>query len=205
MRQLFANVALAGLFMVTSFGAYAVDDVDCNDAQAQVKKTTDQVLRADSSQVNAFIDELVSSFDFYLMSRLVVPSKCWSESRSKRKQFKSIFRTLLVRIYTDKLASSLGTIDRIGYSSCTDHSLGKKKPKPGAIVKTIVYLTGSKSVDVDYAMYYKKPKKTWQKPKWKVYNVYAAGVSLIDNYKAEFKSSCDQGGMKTVIKKVENE
>ncbi len=205
MRQLFANVALAGLFMVASFGTYAAD---CDAAKAQIKQTTDQVLdalKANPSQVYALVDNVVlPSFDFKKMSRQVVPRACWNagskrEKRSKQKRFVKAFRDLLVRTYSSALQGA-GTVNknRIKYS-CNDEGTMGKRNTPLAKVMTTVYRE-SQAIEVDYAVYYKK---RWNK--WKVYNVYAAGMSLVNTYEAEFKGYCNNGGMDNLINKVKNQ
>ncbi len=206
MRQLFANVALAGLFMVASFGAYAA--ADCEAAKAQVQKTTNQVLdalKAGDSQIHALVKQKVLPyFDFRMMSRQVVPNACWKEGskrerRSNRRAFVNAFRDLLVRTYSSALQGA-GTVNknRIKYS-CNDEGTMGKRNTPLAKVMTTVYRE-SQAIEVDYAVYYKK---RWNK--WKVYNVYAAGMSLVNTYEAEFKGYCNNGGMDNLINKVKNQ
>jgi phospholipid transport system substrate-binding protein len=201
MRQL-TNVALAGLFMVASLGAYAKD---CNTAKAQVEQTTTQVLnalKANQSEIHNLVKKKVlPSFDFRFMSRQVVPKACWNEYPKKRKRraFVKAFRNLLVRTYSSALQGA-GTVNKITYSCIETGSLGKRKPKPTAKVITQVYRNGeSQPIKVDYAVYYNEKKN-----KWKVYNVYAAGSSLVDNYKSDFTKSCNKGGMNNLIKDVKN-
>ncbi|HIE02368.1 MAG TPA: ABC transporter substrate-binding protein [Thiotrichaceae bacterium] len=206
MRQLFANVALAGLFMVASFGTYAAD---CEDAKAQVKKTTDQVLnalKADASQVYALVDNVVlPSFDFKKMSRQVVPRACWNEGskrekRSKQKRFVKAFRDLLVRTYSSALKGAAGTVQSIGYSCSNEGTMGRRNTPLGKVKTTVSRQGESQAIEVDYAVYYKK-----RGNKWKVYNVYAAGMSLVNTYEAEFKGYCNNGGMDNLINKVKNQ
>jgi ABC-type transporter MlaC component len=213
MRQLFANAALAGLFMVASFGAYAA--ADCEAAKAQVQKTTNQVLdalKAGDSQIHGLVKKKVLPyFDFRMMSRQVVPNACWKEGskqerRSNRRAFVNAFRDLLVRTYSSALQGA-GTVDKdqIKYSCRDTGTMGKRNPKSTAMVKTEVYRQGeSEAIKVDYAVYYKKPKRMGQKGKWKVYNVYAAGSSLVGVYTNEYKGYCNNGGMTNLINKVKN-
>ena len=75
-----------------------------------------------------------------------------------------------------------------------------RKNTPIAKVKTEVYRQGeSQAIEVDYALYYSK-----RKNKWKVYNVSAAGSSLVNVYTNEYKDYCKDGGMKNLIKKIKN-
>jgi len=211
-QQLFANVALAGLLMVASFGAYAA--ADCEAAKAQVKKTTDKVLealKANPSEVHALVEKkILPYFDVRKMSRQVVPKACWKEGskrerRSNQRAFVKAFRDLLVRTYSSAWKGAAGTVQSMGYSSSDEGTRGKRKT-PLAKVKTKVYRQGeSQAIKVDYAVYYKKPKRVRQKGKWKVYNVYAAGASLVNTYEAEFKGYCNNGGMYNLINKVKNQ
>jgi phospholipid transport system substrate-binding protein len=181
MRQMLTSMTLMGVLMVSTLNVWAAANVQ--DAETLIKTTTDEVLEAlktDSSQVHSLVEEIVlPHFDFRKMSRLVL-GKHWRRANSNQKtRFSDEFRYLLINTYSTALVEAAGKVKKIDYSSKDT----TKKRTPKAQVSTKVYQKRkSTPIEVGYSMYYQPKNKAW-----KVYNLKVGGVSLVNNYRNEFK------------------
>lgn len=150
MRKLLTNTTWLCALMLLAFNVYAANTAD---AEAVVKKTTDEVLeklKAGSNRgVYALVDQVVlPHFNFAKMSRLVLKEHWKTATKSQKIRFVRAFRGLLVRTYASALVKVAGKVRKMDYSTT-----GSKN----AFVSTKIYQTGkSQPLKVDYAMSYLK-------------------------------------------------
>jgi phospholipid transport system substrate-binding protein len=108
-------------------------------------------------------------FDYQEMSRRSLGAP-WNNLSDKDKQeFVSLFQTLLVNTYADKVESYSG--DGVQY-------VNERTEKEYAEVRTKV-LTGKTEIPLDYRLLNKGSA-------WRVYDVVVDGVSLVNNYRGQF-------------------
>jgi phospholipid transport system substrate-binding protein len=108
-------------------------------------------------------------FDYQEMSRRSLGAP-WNNLSDKEKQeFVSLFQTLLVNTYADKVES---------YSGDGVHYVNERTEKEYAEVRTKV-LTGKTEIPLDYRLLNKGSD-------WRVYDVVVDGVSLVNNYRGQF-------------------
>jgi phospholipid transport system substrate-binding protein len=108
-------------------------------------------------------------FDYQEMSRRSLGAP-WNNLSDKEKQeFVSLFQTLLVNTYADKVESYSG--DGVQY-------VNERTEKDYAEVRTRV-LTGKTEIPLDYRLLNKGSA-------WRVYDVVVDGVSLVNNYRGQF-------------------
>jgi len=145
-----------------------------------MKGTIDEVLRilADkdlkqptkANERRQLLEKVVGErFDYREMSHRAL-GKPWNNLSDKEKdEFVSLFQTLLVNTYADKIES---------YSGQGVHYIHERTEKDYAEVRTKV-LTGKTDIPLDYRLLHRDST-------WRVYDVVVDGVSLVNNYRGQF-------------------
>ena len=99
----------------------------------------------------------------------------WKEqSPQKQQEFVDLFKQLLFNNYAGQVETYTGTNEKIVYD-------GEKIEGEYALVKTRILEYKNTNVQLDYRL-------RLIKGEWKVYDVVAEGVSLVDNYRGQFNS-----------------
>ncbi len=171
MKQLFAFVIL--VFMLQNVWAQ-------HPASNLIETSTKNVLTAlstDSANTEEILKtHVVPHFDFRLMSKWVLGKKKWKKaSTEQQERFIHAFQFLLIRTYQTALKEAAGKKFKIRYLPVRAR-LGAKRIK----VKSQI-IQGNQKTPIDFNMYQNKTGD------WKVYNIYIAGISLLLNYRNEFK------------------
>ena len=159
---------------------FAAERAHAGEPTEAIRGTIDEVLRilADkelkqSSKANErrqLLEKVVGErFDYQEMSRRSLGAP-WNNLSDKDKQeFVSLFQTLLVNTYADKVES---------YSGEGVQYVNERREKDYAEVRTKV-LTGKTEIPLDYRLLNKDSA-------WRVYDVVVDGVSLVNNYRGQF-------------------
>jgi len=189
MKQVFTSLAIIGFLMVSPID----NNVWATSAEDVIRTTTNEVLDnperlKDPKEVGKLLDNV---FSFYLMSRSVLGQHWKSATKSQKKRFIRAFRDLLIRTYSNALVEAAGKVkkDDVKYSSKVR---GKK-----TTVFTDVQQKGKKTIKVKYEMRNRKGK-------WQVYNVIVGGVSLVNNYRTEFRNKVQKIGLDALISEIKN-
>src|SRR5512134_317527 len=166
-----AAVVLTGL---------VADRVQAGEPTEAMRATIDEVLRiladkelkqpAKANERRQLLEKVVGErFDYQEMSRRSLGAQ-WNNLSDKEKQeFASLFQTLLVNTYADKVES---------YSGEGVQYINERTEKDYAEVRTKV-LTGKTEIPLDYRLLNKASI-------WRVYDVVVDGVSLVNNYRGQF-------------------
>ena len=150
-------------------------------------KSDPKIQAGDQARIREVIEtKLLPNFDFERMTALAMGRNWRNASPEQQKQLVDQFRTLLVRTYSGAL------------NQYRDQTFDFKplRAEPGAtdvIVKTEAMRQGQQPVQLDYGM-------TKKDGTWKVYDVIVGGVSLVTNYRDEFASQIQSGGIDGLIK-----
>ncbi len=160
----------------------------------QVKATTEEVLAViaannDRQALNELAEtKIVPHFDFKRMTQLAV-GRTWSQATPQQQQaLVREFRRLLVRTYTNALASVRP--DKSSVEMLPTRPLASEDE---VMVKTRVVESGRKPVSIDYHM-----ENTPEG--WKVFDVTVESISLVSNYRQSFKTQVEQGGIDGLIR-----
>lgn len=151
-----------------------------------------EVLDSDENFLRSKVDELViPKLDIELMSKIVLGKKHWTMmSTSQKKRFQQAFRGLMVSTYMKSLTSFDG--EKIKF---LPYEKGKRNDV--ARVKS-VYLLNEGELHVSYSL------KMNQSGSWKVYDINIDGISLLRNYRSDFRSHIDRKGMDSLIQDLES-
>ena len=157
-----------------------------NDVLGAIK--ADKALASgDVARVQKLVDEKILPYvDFQKMTQLAVGRGWRQATPEQRAALTREFRTLLVRTYSGAL------------SQVTDHQV-KLRPfraqptDTDVMVGTNIVATRGDPIQLDYRL-----EKT--DAGWKIYDVNILGVWLVENYKTQFASQINAGGVDGLIK-----
>jgi phospholipid transport system substrate-binding protein len=187
---------IAGILLLTSsLGAIGAEP----SATQLVERTAEKMLgtlenrRAEVERKPQLINELVDSilaphFDFAQMTRLAVGRDWRNTSTAQQQELTDSFRNLLVRTYAKSIMKYSG--QDIVYEAA----------RPGTrsgtvVVPTEVRAPGSAPIPIDYYMLERGSS-------WKVYDVVIDGVSMISNYRSQFRSTIATSGINGLIEQL---
>jgi phospholipid transport system substrate-binding protein len=136
---------------------------------------------AKQERIEAVADEM---FDYVALSRLTL-GRNWKEfNEDQKKEFVQLYRSILEKAYMDRILSY--TDEKVIFDKET--MLSEKK----AEVQTHI-LTKSTEIPIFYRVYLKDGK-------WKVYDVIIEGISLINNYRTQFRDILANNPPEEVLK-----
>jgi len=191
-RSLAVGAALlaAGAASAQAPSAAVAPDVLVRDLSNEVLATikADKALASgDVSRVQKLVDEKILPYvDFQRMTQLAVGRGWRQATPEQRAALTREFRTLLVRTYSGAL------------SQVTDHKVELRpfRAQPAdtdVLVRTSVVASRGDPIQLDYRL-----EKT--DANWKIYDVNILGVWLVENYKTQFASQINAGGIDGLIK-----
>ena len=136
---------------------------------------------AKQEKIEAIADEM---FDYVALSRLTL-GRNWREfNEDQKKEFVRLYRSILEKAYMDRILSY--TDEKVIFDKET--MLSEKK----AEVQTHI-LTKSAEIPIFYRVYLKDGK-------WIVYDVIIEGISLIKNYRTQFRDILANNPPEEVLK-----
>jgi phospholipid transport system substrate-binding protein len=187
----------AGL-MLAALGLAGVipDTARAGAATEAMKGTIEEVLRiladkdlkqpAKANERRQLLEKVVGErFDYQEMSRRSLGAPWGSMSDKEKQEFVSLFQTLLVNTYADKVEA---------YSGEGVQYVNERTEKEYAEVRTKV-LTGKTEIPLDYRLLNKGSA-------WRVYDVVVDGVSLVNNYRGQFSKILRNGSYAELIEQL---
>ena len=182
------------LFFSSAIYAYEAPDVFLKNSVVEVSAFITQnkeMLDNNEEFLRSKVDQLIiPKLDIELMSKIVLGKKNWiSMSVPQRKRFQLAFRGLMVRTYMKSLTAFDGEkIEFLPYVP------GKRKDV--AKVKSN-YLLSEGQIAVNYRL-------KLNDQKWKVFDISIDGISLLKNYRTDFKLHIKKDGILSLIANLEN-
>ena len=190
--RLFKLLILGFFVSISSFSIAADGPLEL------VHKTADDVLavlkaddsiQQDKEKIYKLAEEkILPNFDLDRISMLVL-GKAWRKiNEDQQQQFKSEFKTMLLRTY----AVALGKYkdQEIDFKPMRMEPTDKQ-----ATVKTQIIQDGAQPISVDYTLAKKDDE-------WKVFDIVIEGVSLVTNYRSQFASEIKNNGIESLITKL---
>ena len=189
---------LRGLVVVATvlLMGIAADRAQAGEATEAMRATIGEVLRiladkdlkqpSKANERRQQLEKVVGErFDYQEMSRRSMGAP-WANLAEKDKQeFVSLFQTLLVNTYADKIES---------YSGEGVQYVNERNEKEYAEVRTKV-LTGKTEIPLDYRLLHKGSD-------WRVYDVVVDGVSLVNNYRGQFSKILRNGSYADLVEQL---
>ncbi len=121
------------------------------------------------NEISTIIDEV---FDWKELSRRTL-GRGWKKfSPDQQKEFVSLFESLLANIYADRVLAY--TKEKIEYGKETELKKGRVE------VESFIITTDNKKVPLFYRL-------TDKSGQWRVYDVVIEGVSMVKNYRGQFR------------------
>ncbi|MEJ2695864.1 MAG: ABC transporter substrate-binding protein [Candidatus Sulfobium sp.] len=132
-------------------------------------------------------------FDFAEMSKRVLAGQWRKLSPKRRKEFVSLFSKLVEDVYSSKVRRYQKEIkeqahDKVFY-------VDERIDEPYATVRTNIMTTAGAQVSVDYRLIRKGGE-------WLVYDVVVEGVSLINNYRTQFREIIGRGSYEDLLRRL---
>jgi phospholipid transport system substrate-binding protein len=170
-------------------------------AEALVKRTAEDTLRslenrrgelnANPSAIYSLVGtKLAPHFDFELITRSAVGRDWNKASPEQRRKLISAFRELLVSTYAKSLAKYSG--EQVIYKP------SRAGTRAGTVVvPTEVTGSGGPPIPIDYRMHK-------QSGNWKVYDLVIDNVSMISNYRGQFRTTIARSGIDGLIRELES-
>ena len=137
--------------------------------------------KAKEEKIEVIADEM---FDYVALSRLTL-GRSWRDfNQEEQKEFVRLFRSILKKAYMDRILSY--TNEQVLFDRDTMLSENKAEVQTRIITKTA-------EIPVDYRVYLKDGK-------WKVYDVVVEGISLVQNYRTQFREILANNPPEEVLK-----
>jgi phospholipid transport system substrate-binding protein len=123
-------------------------------------------------------------FDYVALSRLTL-GRSWRDfNKEQQKEFVSLYRAILKKAYMDKILAY--TDEKVVFDK--DMMLAENK----AEVQTRI-ITKSADIPISYRVYLKDGQ-------WRVYDVIVEGISLVQNYRTQFREILANNPPEEVLK-----
>ena len=189
---------LKGLVLVATvlLTGIAADWAQAGEATEAMRATISEVLRiladkdlkqpSKANERRQQLEKVVGErFDYPEMSRRSMGAPWANLSEKDKQEFVSLFQTLLVNTYADKIES---------YSGEGVQYVNERNEKEYAEVRTKV-LTGKTEIPLDYRLLHKGSD-------WRVYDVVVDGVSLVNNYRGQFSKILRNGSYADLVEQL---
>jgi len=186
------TIVLVLLLPLVSYAGVPMDTVK-NGVDKVLSVAGDPALKGDAEKqakeekIRAIIGEF---FDFTVLSRLTL-GKNWKKFKpDQQKEFVKLYRELLENVYLDRILAY--SDEKVVFAKET--MLSKKKAEVQSKI-----LAQSGEIPISYRM-------VLRNGEWKVYDVIIEGVSMVKNYRSQFKQLLTKGSpddlLKTLREKV---
>jgi len=192
-----ARTAVAILIAVVSGlaapGVLAATESEAG-ARAVIAETVDEVLtvlrdksRSTEERIRSLEKIVYGRFDLYVMSRLVLARNWKRFSEAQKEQYVSEFKQYLTNSYGNR-------IER--YDQQEVEIIGEREePRGDVVVQTKIVGGEFEGALVDYRL-----RKT--DSEWRVIDVVIEGISMVSNYRDQFKSIVSSGGPELLLEKL---
>jgi phospholipid transport system substrate-binding protein len=172
------------------------DDPAAEPAKAVVRETVDAVIEVlatpnmeKEARIRAIQEITYERFDFETMSRLVLARNYKKFSPDERGVFVTEFKGYLSRSYGARL-------DRYAQEK-VDLLRGRLEPRGDVTVYTRIVGGQNDGIEVSYRL-------RARDDVWMVIDVVIEGVSLVANYRSQFKEVVNEGGPRLLLEKLKD-
>lgn len=146
-----------------------------------------------SAVIHKIIDNtLVPIIDANRMAGMVVGRQNWyAASPQERREFVALFKKYVISTYSNALASY--DDDRLKIYPVREDTANQRFVS----VKSAIIRKSGQKIGISYNM-------VQTQGQWKIYDFSIEGVSIVQNYRSQFSSTLASGGMRELIRKLQN-
>ena len=192
-RQITAMILMVALLIVMSFQAYAASAKETVETSVnKVTKTlSDPTFKAKPkeakiTEIGNIIGEV---FDYTELSKRTLGREWKKMKPEQQKEFIELFKELLQGVYADRLLTY--TDEKIVFDKEIDLKKGR------AEVQSNIVLSDGTKVPIFYRL-------TNQSGQWKTYDLIIEGVSLVKNYRSQFKEIISKDSPEKLLEIMRN-
>jgi len=187
-------IPAAGAVSETSAGTVAVGSPE-GQAREVVEKTISEVLGvlrnpelSHEQRLSAIETIVIGHFDLYTMSRYVLARNWKRFSKEQQDEYVSSFRQYLSNNYGGRISR----YDQFG----VDVTGSRSESNGHVTVRTVVVGGEFAGAELDYRL---QPKEGT----WKVIDVKIEGISMVSNFRDQFKEVIGSGGPELLLQKLQ--
>jgi phospholipid transport system substrate-binding protein len=166
-------LAMILLLPLEVFASSAKDTVEAqiNKMLARMQESSFKALSRDAKidEIEKIIEEV---FDFEELSRRTLGRDWKKFTPEQQKEFIGLFQQVLQNVYADRILAY--TSEKIEFGKETELKKGRVE------VESYIITTDNKKVPLFYRM-------TDKSGEWKVYDVVIEGISMVKNYRGQFR------------------
>jgi phospholipid transport system substrate-binding protein len=163
-------------------------------ARAVIAETVDEVLavlrdksKSTEDRIRSLEQIVYGRFDLYVMSRLVLARNWKRFSEEQKEQYVAEFKQYLTNSYGTRMERyDQQEVEIVG---------GSEEPRGDVVVKTKILGGEFEGALVDYRL-------RKQDSGWRVIDVVIEGISMVSNYRDQFKSIVSSGGPELLLEKL---
>ncbi|MGD9312199.1 MAG: ABC transporter substrate-binding protein [Desulfobacterales bacterium] len=170
------SVILLGMILLLPLEVFASSAKDTVEAQinkmlARMQESSFKALSRDAKidEIEKIIAEV---FDFEELSRRTLGRDWKKFTPEQQKEFIGLFQQVLQNVYADRILAY--TSEKIEFGKETELKKGRVE------VESYIITTDNKKVPLFYRM-------TDKSGEWKVYDVVIEGISMVKNYRGQFR------------------
>lgn len=191
MNIMIKKTSILLVFLLTSNIAFSSDTPDgfLKDSVQEISTLVSEYKDRFETDEEFLRDKMNSSvmpkLDIKLMSKIILGKKIWTEmSESQKDDFVEAFQYRMTSTYMKSITAFDGEkVVFLPYEPGKRENIAYVKSK---------YLIPGGDIAVDYRLIKKSEK-------WKVYDIIFDGISLMKNYRADFREHVSQNGIESLI------
>jgi phospholipid transport system substrate-binding protein len=178
-------LAVLLIFPLQAFAAGAKDTVEAQIDKMLAKMQTPEFKGLERDAKLAEINQIINQvFDYQELSRRTLGREWKKFSPDQQKEFVELFAKLLENIYADRILAY--THEKIDFGKETELKKGQME------VESYIITTDNKKVPLFYRM-------TNKSGQWRVYDVVIEGVSMVKNYRGQFRDILSKKGPEDLL------
>ena len=191
MNIMIKKTSILLVFLLTSNIAFSSDTPDgflkdsVQEISLLVSKYKDRFETDEEFLRDKMNSSVMPKLDIKLMSKIILGKKIWTEmSESQKDDFVEAFQYRMTSTYMKSITAFDGEkVVFLPYEPGKRENIAYVKSK---------YLIPGGDIAVDYRLIKKSEK-------WKVYDIIFDGISLMKNYRADFREHVSQNGIESLI------
>ncbi len=155
-------------------------------------KASRALRQGDQAEIRRLVDDyMMPTVDFRMVTRMTVGPLWRQATKEQRQELQELFEALLIRVYS-------GGLDRIVDQRCELVPQRNRSIEDDMVVQTELKSANNPTIRMDYRIY-----RRGEGP-WRIVDLNVEGVWMVENYRAQFASVLDEGGIPALIQQLKD-